>query len=370
MESQPLSDNSDADSDLEELQGDIARFDESVREFLASHGDNRTGERPSRGGSRGGRGSRGPRKAAKPRGDITARLSRVNQAFLSGEYDRALDLVSEVIRINAETYQAWTALSSIFREQGELDRALSAMVYAAHLRPKDIGGWLSCASYALDNIGRNEEENVKTARLCFSAALRVDPQNLEARLGKASVCHRQGHYSQAILEYNFLLKQRPGDLEIVRKLAETCADNRENPTAILSAKAAYRRFFDTVTSTGAGGRFDELWYDIGIYIDLCASSGSYRETIKELKALARWMVGRVSERYWDELQSDDREWDLDNCRRDLHEPFQDSMFQLELYGESLPLELRMRLAILRLRLLEKNEAMVRYYKHSITEICR
>lgn len=356
-------DNSDADSDLEELQGDIAKFDESVREFLASHGGGGKSQdtgRPTRGGSRGsGRGSRGPRKAAKPRGDITARLSRVNQAFLAGDYDRALELVSEVIRINAETHQAWTALASIFREQGELDRSLAAMVYAAHLRPKDIGGWMACASYALDSAGENEESNAKTARLCFSAALRADPQNVEARLGKAAVCHSQGHYSQAILEYNYLLKQRPADLDIVRKLTETCADNKENPAATASAKAAYRRFFDLVIPTGPGDRFEGLWYDIGIYIDLCASSGSYRETIKELKALARWMVGRATEEYWDELQDDDREWDMDSSRRSQYPEFSGCSFPESTYGESLPLDLRMRLAILRLRLLDKNEAMVR-----------
>ncbi|KAM3504076.1 hypothetical protein MY10362_003782 [Beauveria mimosiformis] len=356
MTSPARDDNSDADSDLEELQGDIAKFDESVREFLASHegsGDGHTYGRPSRGG----RGSRGPRKAAKPRGDITARLSRVNQAFLTGDYDRALELVSEVIRINAETFQAWTALASIFREQGELDRALAAMMYAAHLRPKDIGGWMSCAAYALNNFGGDEEANMKTARLCFSAALRADPHNREARLGKAAVCHSQGHYSQAILEYNYLLRQRPADLDIVRKLAETCADGKENISNNASAKTAYRRFFDSVIPNGPGDRFEGLWYDIGIYADLCASSGSYRETIKELKALARWMVGRASEHYWDHVQDDDREWDVDSSRRSQCTDFTDSLFSPSRYGESLPLDLRMRLAMLRLRLLDKGEAM-------------
>src|SRR5687768_9199242 len=126
-------DSDDADSDLEELQGDIAKFDESVRQFLASHHGAGESSISGRGAPR-GRGARGPRKAAKPRGDITARLAKVNQAFLSGDYDRALDLAFEVIRINAETHQAWTALSSTFAEIGDTSKALSAMVYAAHLR--------------------------------------------------------------------------------------------------------------------------------------------------------------------------------------------------------------------------------------------
>ena len=82
---------SDADSDLEELEGDIAKLDETVRTFLADQRGENDASPAARGLPR-GKGARGPRKAAKPRGDITARLSKVNQAFLSGDYPLALDL--------------------------------------------------------------------------------------------------------------------------------------------------------------------------------------------------------------------------------------------------------------------------------------
>lgn len=230
--SREANDASDSDSDLEELRGDIAKYDESVREFLSSHhGRDDSPPSGSRGGPR-GRGTRGPRKAAKPRGDITARLAKVNQAFLGGDYALALDLVSEVIRINAETHQAWTALSSIFREQGENVRALSAMVYAAHLRPKDVAGWLNCASFALDMIEEDESGNINTARLCYSAAIRAEPTNLEARLGKATVCHRQGHLAAAISEYNTVLRHRPQDLDVVRAPRQCQRQGRGNQRQI------------------------------------------------------------------------------------------------------------------------------------------
>lgn len=325
-----------------------------------------------------GRGTRGPRKAAKPRGDITARLAKVNQAFLSGDYSKALDLVSEVIRINAETHQAWTALSSIFREQGESARALSAMVYAAHLRPKDVGAWLECASFALDTMSEDEASNLHTARLCYSAALRADPTNLDARLGKASVCHRQGHLAAAISEYNIVLKYHPYDLEIVRKLAEACIDNKNTESAVPSAITAYRRYFDyEMENTPLYGQ-DAPWHDIGIYVELIASTGGYAEAIHELKALSRWLVGRVQEQYWDLWQVDDCEWDENDERRNRVPHFHDSLFTTELYGPSLPLDLRVRLAMYRLRLGEEDEAFVsnsslgtecpNYSNHCLTKI--
>ncbi|KAL7784652.1 hypothetical protein V8C37DRAFT_395349 [Trichoderma ceciliae] len=354
-ESVALGNASDSDSDLEELQDDIAKFDQSVREFLHSQQGRLESPFPVRGASR-GRGTRGPRKAAKPRGDITARLAKVNQAFLSGDYSKALDLVSEVIRINAETHQAWTALSSIFREQGESARALSAMVYAAHLRPKDVAAWLECASFALDTLSEDESSNLHTARLCYSAALRADPMNLDARLGKATVCHRQGHLAAAISEYNIVLKNRPYDLEIVRKLAEACIDNKNTESVVTSAIMAYRHYFDyEMENTPLYGP-DAPWHDIGIYVELIASTGNYAEAIHELKAVSRWLVGRVQEQYWDQWQVDDCEWDENDERRSHVSHFQDSLFSTELFGPSLPLDLRVRLAIYRLRLGEEEEA--------------
>lgn len=347
---------SDMDSDLEELQGDIEKFDESVRDFLSTHHGNNDQYKPTRGGR--GRGSRGPRRAAKPRGDITARLAKVNQAFLCGDYDQALDLASEVIRINAETYQAWTALSSIFREQGHTDRALSAMVYAAHLRPKDVSGWLSCASYALQTTSENGEVNLKTARLCYSAALKADFNNIEARLGKAAICHKQGHFSQAIVEYAIALRTRPADLEIVRKIAETCADNQYNTTSVQSAISAYQRFF--ALAKGASGAYSlaDIWHDVGIYAELISATGRYSEAIHELRDLSRWIIGRSNESYWNQYTQDDREWDIDNARRSTTSEFDSSRFPNSTYGESLPLDLRARLVIYRLKDDNIEEAMV------------
>lgn len=306
---------------------------------------------------KGSRGTRGPRKAAKPRGDITARLAKVNKAFLAGDYATALDLASEIVRINAETHQAWTTLSSIFSEIGEINKALSAMVYAAHLRPKDVAAWLRCASYALDNIDDDDEGNLHTARLCYSAALRAEPTNIEARLGKATVCHRQGHLGAAIADYNIVLKHRPHDLDLVRKLAEACIDNRHTQTAVPSAIAAYRAYFDLEINAMGLQSSEAPWHDIGIYVELFASVGRYQEAIRELKILARWIVGRSTETYWDNWRSDDREWDDSNERRAEVPEFMTRGASQVLYGPSLPIDLRARLAIYRLGVPDDEEAL-------------
>ncbi|KAF5232039.1 hypothetical protein FANTH_13156, partial [Fusarium anthophilum] len=352
----PQDNASDADSDLEELEGDIAKLDETVRTFLADQRGENDASPASRGLPR-GKGARGPRKAAKPRGDITARLSKVNQAFLSGDYPLALDLVFEVIRINAETHQAWTTLSSIFHEQGDMSKSLSAMVYAAHLRPKDVNGWLHCASSALGNVADDEAGNLNTARLCYSAALRADHTNIDARLGKGLVCHRQGHLAAAISDYKVVLEHRPYDIEIVRKLAEACVDNKQAEAAVPSAIAAYKRFFDHERAKPQMEIMEAPWRDIGIYVELFAATGRYQEAIQESKSLSRWLLGREAEAYWDQWTSDDREWDMDDERRAAVPGFIAGVWSPDTYGQSFPWDLRARLAIYRFRLSDEDEAM-------------
>ncbi|KAF5531485.1 transcription initiation factor TFIIIC, partial [Fusarium mexicanum] len=352
----PQDNASDADSDLEELEGDIAKLDETVRTFLADQRGENDASPASRGLPR-GKGARGPRKAAKPRGDITARLSKVNQAFLSGDYPLALDLVFEVIRINAETHQAWTTLSSIFHEQGDMSKSLSAMVYAAHLRPKDVNGWLHCASSALGNVADDEAGNLNTARLCYSAALRADHTNIDARLGKGLVCHRQGHLAAAISDYKVVLEHRPYDIEIVRKLAEACVDNKQAEAAVPSAIAAYKRFFDHERAKPQMEIMEAPWRDIGIYVELFAATGRYQEAIQESKSLSRWLLGREAEAYWDQWTSDDREWDMEDERRAAVPGFIAGVWSPDTYGQSFPWDLRARLAIYRFRLSDEDEAM-------------
>jgi general transcription factor 3C polypeptide 3 (transcription factor C subunit 4) len=241
-----------------------------------------------------------------------------------------------------------------------MEKALAAMVYAAHLRNKDVSGWMNCAAFALDLVKDDEdEENLQMARLCFSAALRADPTHVEARLGKAAICHRRGHLHAAIAEYKMVLRTRPNDLDLVRKLAEACVDNKNAEAALPSAIEAYSRYFAIARANTADYADPALWHDINIYVELYASLNRFQDAVHELRALSRWLVGRASEHYWDQWQSDDREWDIDNDRRSQDSNFAVENADMRLYGSALPLELRVRLAIYRIRLGDTDEAFVR-----------
>ncbi|KAK1959796.1 RNA polymerase III transcription factor tfiiic [Colletotrichum sublineola] len=358
---------SDADSDEMELRGDIARFDQSVREFLSSHHGGGTGGGGDDGEGGIGRpppvpkgknttrgGVRGPRKAAEPRGDIKLRLAGVNQAFMSGDYARAQKLVFEIIRINAETHQAWTVLASIFREEGLNDKALMAMVIAAHLRPKDFAAWMNCASFAMSLAEAGQEGALKTALMCYSSAIKAQPGNLDARLGRAEASHRQGFLSQAITEFSYVIERRPLDIDVVRRLAEACADSG-GIEDVQKAVSAYKTYFAHARTADHGAERKLSWHDVSIYVELFACAGDFATAITELKSLSRWLLGRQDDHKWDDC-ADDREWDRDDTRRAHVLSGEPSVYSPYAYGLGLPLEFRARLALYRLKIRDNEES--------------
>ena len=357
----------------------MAKLKDDIRDFRASLGTNhpRYGVEDSsspskyagqgsrgRGRSRiggGGRGRgtfRGPRRAAEPTGDIKLRLSKASEAFIAQKYDDARSIIAEIIRINAETHEAWTLLASIFRELRDTDKALMALMYAAHLRPKHVDAWLSCAEFALEETGKNRSKYLPSAHFCYASAIRANPKDLEARFGKAAVYLEQKNLSSAISEYRTILNRLPHDTRVLRLLAETYIDNGDAETAKGLYKESIAHF--RTSSHEAGHSFG--WSDVDVYVELYGYLKQYDIAIKEIKSLARWLLGRDVEGFWDAAMDDDREWDADDSRRVQTAAFFSGRFPLSSYGQGLPLELRVKLGLYRLHLGQHDEALVLFFR--------
>ncbi|CAK7562487.1 MAG: transcription factor TFIIIC subunit tfc4 [Sporothrix epigloea] len=400
-DNEDLDEVSDADSDYLELQADIARLDASRQAFLTEHlGKQVTGDGPASGAATGSmRRRRGPRKAAEPSGEVKLRLQQAHQLFMDNRYEDALEALHEIIRVNAETHAAWSLLGSINEDLGRREEALMAMVFAAHLEPKNVAGWLSTADFALaeaaaadeevggenngdeDDQDREEErqgrrlQNLQIARLCYSGAIRADKDNIPARLGKANVCLEFGQATNAATEYVRVLKRRPLALQVIRNLAEASYDSVRGSETIQAAIKAYHKATTYLRSKSSAtsqsyvepflvldGGEEFSWMDITIYVELYAALEQYDEAIAVLKSLARWMLGRggPDEYYWKEIEGthEDCEWDrYDEPRRRKVPGFQPGRYSALTYGEGLPIDLRTKLAIYRLKLGHEEEAI-------------
>ncbi|KAL2884530.1 Transcription factor tau 131 kDa subunit [Ceratocystis lukuohia] len=335
-----------------ELENDIEKYNKSVHDFLAAHrGESNTNvTKPQK-----PKGAlRGPRKAAEPRGDIKARLSKANQAFLSGDYLQARNFIFEVIRINAETHQAWITLASIFREEGLPDKALMSMVYGAHLRPKDVAGWMKVAQFAL-GMTTDVENALTTARLCYSAALRADSKNIAARVGRAAVCLEQNQVSLAIADYRMVLNQTPLDIDVIRKLADACLDSPNIQTAAPVAIKAYQEFIEFEMSQIDEKHRKFSWNDVIFYTELLSASNQFYEAIGEVKRLSRWLLSMPEDPFWRTWTLDDREFDVQNTRR--AEVYEGTLALVSYDEDQLPIQLRVRLGTNRLKLGDAEEGL-------------
>lgn len=369
---------SDADSDDFRVQADIAKLNADVAAFKASMAADSSDDDDDLIDPRLAMASGIPRKrkAKKPKAagpvkrrvgggtrsniaelsaDIKLQLSRASQAWVvENRRDEALEIVLEIIRVNAETHEAWILLSSIYEEMGAMSDYIMAKCFAAHLRPRDFHGWISCALAALADVTPGQREtNLGIAQLCYSAAIRANPKSLKARVGKANCALEAGNANVAATEYAKVLKRKPYNMAILRNMAEAAFDTRNTKKYVELARGFYEQ---TITYMRSGGQMDFEWSDVIIYIEMCAFMELYAEAVLALRSLARLLIGRADESFWDKYHDDDREWDQDEDRRREEPEYQPDRYPYGMYGPALPLDLRAKLAIYRLKLEQDEEA--------------
>lgn len=294
---------------------------------------------------------KGPRKAAPMTPEVAMILSQANDAFQQQNYHTAAMFALDVIRINAETHQAWTTLASIWQEAGQKAHVAKCLVYAAHLQPTIASSWISAARYCLYETGSEKELFLETALACFGAAARADRRNTtEARIGQAEVCIDMGKPGSAAIAYVKALKASPADLSILRGLAEVCVDADNAQLAIDEWMPAIKLLKEKPDHVV----LDFSWDDLATYITLFEDIRDWKAAIREIKSVGRWLNGREKESFWDNVTENDCEWDDDDSRRKEIPEF----VEMTDFGTIMPLEIRVKLGMSRLFLEDYEEAMV------------
>ena len=320
-----------------------------------------SGRRGRKGGlGRGGKGiKRGPRKAIEPTEEFKALHSQATMAFIDQKYEEAEQLTLQAILINPEMYSAHNLLSQIHTARGDADKALSAAWAAAHTKHRDPEIWSRTASLILERNSGDRNSTIRGAIYCINRIINLDKHNIEARYQRATLYHELGHRGKAAIEYEELIKQLPHDLTVLRHLAEIYIE-LEKPERALGHYMTAIVHLRTICPNEAS---NFTWSDINIVTELYGFQEQYEEGIIQLKSLSRWMLGRCKDTYWEVFNQDDREWDLEDAPRriDVAE-FEPGKYDSNSYGGGLPLELRIKLGIFRLRAPKHNleEAIVSF----------
>lgn len=317
-----------------------------------------------------GRGRGRPRGSQVPRGEGRRRANRegpkvveptpefkrlqalATQNFLNQDLQSAADYAREAVKTNPEIFAAHSLLSEILLAEGKEQDSLTVLLAGAHTK-RDPALWLHVAERTLELAGeRRTSEVIEQAIYCYAWAIKLDITDYDARREKLNLLLESGQTARARTDCRMMIKAKPFDLAVIRQYADLCADSNQ-PIEIARAKQAYDKAIDFYSKGKTLGLPDTQWSHLNVYMDLVEESGPTAEAVKQLKKLSRWLLGRKEEEWWDDIEGDDREYDLEDVPRRIQLPqFKASAYQNrpEMYGEGLPLELRAKLGMYRVKM--------------------
>ncbi|KAK5125228.1 hypothetical protein LTR85_000904 [Meristemomyces frigidus] len=322
-------------------------------------------------GSGEGRGQgrpRGPRKDVDPGQEFKRFQTEATTAFMDGDFETALQAARQAVQANPEVYAAHSLLSNILLRMGRTEDALAALMSGANTK-RDPELWNLVAQRTLELAGDERTDYHRgQALFAYSHALKYAPKDENngyvARAGKRDMYIELGDWNEARNLSKGMLRLRPADLDNVRTFAELCAETKE-PLEYHRAKEAYEAAFTLFEDKETLGDPDDQWSHVNIYLETVDRLGSTdriagfvdhiniaRDAISMLRRLARRILGRKEETFWDSYIDDDREYDSGQDRRGLVGEFQQGRASRdrERYGDGLPLEIRVKLGIFRVKM--------------------
>ncbi|KAJ0961110.1 hypothetical protein J5N97_000925 [Dioscorea zingiberensis] len=155
-------------------------------------------------------GGRDPRNKLNP--EVTRKIGDATLHYASGDYDEAVPLLEEVVRIAPNLPTAYYILGLIYDATGNRQKALNFHMIAAHLSPKDPSLWRKLIAWSI------EEKNTGQVRYCLSKAITADPKDVGLRFDRALLYCELGEYQKAAESYDQIVALYPGNI-VARKMA-------------------------------------------------------------------------------------------------------------------------------------------------------
>ncbi|EJD52995.1 TPR-like protein [Auricularia subglabra TFB-10046 SS5] len=280
---------------------------------------------------------------------VKSLLGDATTAYVDREFDKAITVLQEVIKIEPRHAQAWDMLADVHNELGDVDRGLQFKILAAHLRP-DPGEWMHLA-------GRSQERgHLQQALYCYKKAHSLDPHNVDAMWERAQLSTRLGDLRGARSAFLAILFKFPHDLSVLFELQNIIVSLGDIQTGIKLFEDALTHYMSAYPS---GSATDHLGADVpgggfgvGAVVtlaDFYNVAGEHEKAIHAVRGGMRWLQGRVEQRFWDAMP-DDREFDVEGM------PKRVQVEGARTGGYPLSLNARHRLAIARLKLGDIEEA--------------
>ncbi|KAF2629865.1 TPR-like protein [Macroventuria anomochaeta] len=304
-------------------------------------------------------GKRGPRQIADPGPEFRNLQRAANERFIAQDYPRALEYGQKAVQLNPEIFDAHNIVAESYAAMGEELKAIESLIIGAPTkRDPELWHLIIERIKKLDTTDHpTYTEEVKTAVVlqCLKSIISLDVTNYEARSLKLEIEARLGHVSKCVNLGTKMLKtlreqKQDPDTEVLKIMAmmgtSTAKQTKRHLSKIIEE---FDQAIEVYTGPGRDPKASDLdWELTNIYLDLLDRTGKYEYALRRLKDLSRWKQGRRNETYWDE-QKDDREFDIEDTPRRVEVFDFKRKSNSAKYGETLPLEIRVKMGLFRLR---------------------
>jgi general transcription factor 3C polypeptide 3 (transcription factor C subunit 4) len=277
-------------------------------------------------------------------------LAQANAHFVQQDYNAAIAVLQEIIRIEPNTKSAYHTLSAIHTELGSHEKALQLDIVAAHIVPREGGVWRDLGARS------RQAGLLQQAIYCFTSALGVNRNDVDALWDRAVLYGETGQIMKATSAFNTLLRLNPHDPTILRELVPILVKSEQVPDATRKLKDAFD--FHVPNSPTGPNEYTLNLEDLIDLANLLNSQRRFKDVIPTVKLGQRWVQGRYETgAVWDLFQ-DDREYDAERKTRPDWEKNEQLRWLEDMPTYELNLQLRAALGIARLMLNNVEEADV------------
>lgn len=261
---------------------------------------------------------RAPRDDVLPE-SVRLLLTQANLAFISGDVSETIAKLNEVIKLEPAVRSAWATLALCFDEQNEPEKAMQSRIMEAHLTHRPIQLWEELANRS------KEMAYYKQALYCLSRAIsssrekdRVDV--IDIMWERSQLLEELNEPRRAIKSYLQMLHYRPQNQSIIRQLIPLLFQQNMLDRAIeilqqceeWNMEAFPDPLLDPAMMDENAGPDVRNTYESSEVVtlaDLLLRADRPQEALRTIRRGARWLDGRGSEEFWDNIVEDDREFD-------------------------------------------------------------
>ncbi|XP_047964509.1 general transcription factor 3C polypeptide 3-like isoform X2 [Salvia hispanica] len=171
---------------------------------------------------------RGRRKGTKNKlnPEVTRKLGDATLHYAMGNFDKAICLLHEVIRLAPNLSDPYHTLGLIYSATDDNKRAMIFYMIAAHLNPKDASLWKLLFAKSM------EHKDKKQAYYCLNKAIIADPEDIYLQLLRALYHDGNEEYQKAAESYEHIARLCPDNIKDLQRAAELNQKCKQHERAV------------------------------------------------------------------------------------------------------------------------------------------